>query len=257
MDLTVSTLALEAYLLVLARMGAFCAAAPLFGHKSVNARLRILIAACMSIIVYTSMLPELPEYNTVFGYAMLVIKEAAVGLALAYVMSLVMNALVVAGEFIDREIGFTMATAFDPASNTNVTITASLYDKLVYLVMLVTSMHHFFIRAIVKSFIQIPVGQVRLNYGNLYLAVMTSVADFFVIGFRIALPVFLSAMILNVILGVLSKSSPQLNMFAVGMQLKVFTGLFVLTLTILFVPNVTTYLVDKMEVFVTSLMGGL
>jgi flagellar biosynthetic protein FliR len=62
---------------------------------------------------------------------------------------------------------------------------------------------------------------------------------------------------LNVILGVLAKSSPQLNMFAIGMQLKVLCGLMVLSVTIMFVPNITNYLVERMQEMVEAIMLGI
>ena len=81
------------------------AIAPVFGHKSINGRLRVLIAACISLTVFMAMDPEMPEYSTVFGFTFLLLKEAAVGLALGFVASLVMAIITMAGEFIDREIG--------------------------------------------------------------------------------------------------------------------------------------------------------
>ena len=62
---------------------------------------------------------------------------------------------------------------------------------------------------------------------------------------------------LNIILGILAKSSPQMNMFAIGIQLKVTVGLLVLTIAIMFVPNIATYLMEKMQQMLTTLIGGL
>ena len=257
MDLTISTLTLESFLLVLARTGGFVAVAPLFGHKSVNARLRVLIAACISLTIFSAMDISLPEYETVLGYSWLVIKEIAVGLSLGFVASLTMSALVVAGEFIDREIGFTMATNFDLSVGGMVTITAELYDRMVYVVILVTNLHYYILKALAQSFELIPVGHVSVNFTSLYSNASGFIGQYFSIGFRIAMPVFLGAIILNVILGVLTKSSPQMNMFSVGMQLKVFAGLIILSVAIMFIPNIATYLMERMQDMLLSLMGGL
>ncbi len=257
MDLTISTLTLESYLLVLVRTGGFAAVAPLFGHKSVNARLRVLIAACISLTIFTAMDISLPEYETVLGYSWLIIKEAAVGLSLGFTASLVMSALIVAGEFIDREIGFTMATNFDLSVGGMVTITSELYDRMVYAVILITNLHYYILKALAQSFELIPVGHVSVRFTSLYSEVVGFFSQYFSIGFRIAMPVFLGAIILNVILGVLTKSSPQMNMFSVGMQLKVFTGLVILSLAVMFIPNIATYLMERMQDMLLTLMGGL
>ena len=83
------------------------------------------------------------------------------------------------------------------------------------------------------------------------------ITQMFSIGFRIAMPIFLGAVMLNVILGVLAKSSPQMNMFAIGMQLKVFVGLFLLALCIMFIPNIANYLMERMRDMVNTILGGL
>lgn len=71
------------------------------------------------------------------------------------------------------------------------------------------------------------------------------------------MPVFLGATMLNVILGVLAKSSPQMNMFAIGMQLKVFVGLFLLAVCIMFVPNIANYIMERMRDMIQTILGGL
>lgn len=257
MDLTVATQTLEAFLLVVVRTGGFVSVAPLFGHKSVNVRLRVLIAMCLSLTIYTATDVALPEYSSVLGYTLLVVKEVLVGLSLGFVSSITMSVLTVAGEFIDREIGFTMATNFDMTVGGMVTVTAELYDKMVYAVILVTNLHYYILKALAQSFELIPIGRVEVNYLALYSGVLGFMGQYFSIGFRIAMPIFLGATILNIILGVLAKSSPQLNMFSVGMQLKVFAGLAVLSIAVMFVPNIATYLMERMQDILNTVMGGL
>lgn len=257
MDLTVSTLALESFLLVVARSAGFCVTAPLFSHKSVNARLRVLIAACISISVYSSMNLELPQYETVLGFTFLILKELAVGLSIGFVASLTMSMLVLAGEFIDREIGFTMSTTFDPSTGAMVTITAELYDKLIYAVILITNLHFYIISALAQSFVLVPVGRVEVHFVNIFSNAIGFMGQYFSIGFRIAMPIFLGATIINVILGILTKSSPQMNMFSVGMQIKVIGGLLVMTIAIMFVPNIANYLMERTQEMLRSVMGAM
>lgn len=257
MDLTISTLTLESFLLVLVRTAGFTSVAPLFGNRAINVRLRILIAFCISLSVFMATDTVLPEYSSVFGYSLLVVKEVLIGLSMGFVASMIMSMLVVAGEFIDREIGFTMVSNFDASQNTNVTISAELYDKTVYVIILITNLHHYLLMALAQSFELVPIGQVNVNYPIMYNTVLGYIAQYFSIGFRIAMPIFIGTIILNVILGILAKSSPQMNMFSIGMQIKVFGGLYALTLAILFIPNLTEYLMDRVREAFTSLIGGL
>lgn len=257
MDLTISTLTLEAFLLVVVRTGCFFSVAPIFGNKAVNSRIRVLTAACVSLAIFSVLEVPLPEYTTVWGFSVLIIKEAFVGLGMGFISSFVMSILIMAGEFIDREIGFTMSSNFDMNTGAMVTITAELYDRMVSLIILVTNMHFYILTAIVQSFQVIPVGQVFPNIPILYSSVLEFIGQFFVIGFKIAMPVFLSATMLNIVLGVLAKSSPQMNMFAIGIQLKVFVGLLIMVVVIMFIPNIATYLMENMRSMLNTFMGGL
>lgn len=257
MDLSIETLKLEAFLMVLVRIACFVAIAPVFGHKSINARLRVLIAACITLTVFTVLDPEMPEYDSVFGFTFLMLKEAAVGLSLGFVSSLVMAIISMAGEFIDREIGFSMAQSFDMNTGAMTTITANLYDKLIYLIILITNLHFYILKAIVRSFEVVPLGNFKMNMPILYTQVVGFIVEFFVIGFRIAMPIFIAATILNIILGVMTKSSPQMNMFAVGIQMKIILGMMALAIMIMFVPNITNYIMEKMDSMLTSVLGGM
>lgn len=257
MDLSIETLKLEAFLMVLVRIACFVAIAPVFGHKSINARLRVLIAACIALTVFTAMDPDMPEYSSVFGFTFLLLKEAAVGLALGFVSSLVMAIITMAGEFIDREIGFSMAQSFDINSGVMTTITANMYDKLIYLIILITNLHYYILKAIVRSFEVIPLGSFKLNVSFMYMQIIDFIVEFFIIGFRIAMPIFIAATIMNIILGVMTKSSPQMNMFAIGIQMKIILGMLALAIMIMFVPNITNYLIEKMDSMLTSLLGGM
>lgn len=257
MDLSISTLKLEAFLLVLTRCATFCVSAPLFSQQAVNRKLRVLIAFFLALSIFTPMEPVLPVYDSVLGFTLLVLKEAVVGLSIGFVAKFVMSIIVMAGEFIDREMGFTMSTNFDQSVGAMVTITAELYDKMVYLIILITNMHLFIIKAIAQSFELIPVGHVSVNFPYMYTTVIGFIGSYFSIGFRIAMPIFIGIMMLNVILGILAKSSPQMNMFAVGMQLKVLCGLGVFSVTIMFIPNITNYLVERMQEMVNALMMGM
>ncbi|MBO5509715.1 MAG: flagellar biosynthetic protein FliR [Lachnospiraceae bacterium] len=257
MDLSISTLKLEAFLLVYVRCAAFCVTAPLFSHQSVNRKLRVLIAFFIALSIFTPMELALPVYDTVLEFTILVVKEALVGLSIGFVARFVMSIIVMAGEFIDREMGFTMSTNFDQSQGAMVTITAELYDKMVYLIILITNMHLFILKAIAQSFELIPVGHPNIHFAYMYTTVIGFIGEYFSIGFRIAMPIFIGIMMLNVILGVLAKSSPQMNMFAVGMQLKVLCGLGVFSVTLMFIPNITDYLVERMQDMVNALMMGM
>ena len=71
--------------------------------------------------------------------------------------------------------------------------------------------------------------------------------DYFLIGFRIALPVFASSLIVNILLGIMTKIAPQIHMFSIGMQLKIIAGMLIMFMTITAIPNITSFVFDEMK----------
>jgi flagellar biosynthetic protein FliR len=153
--------------------------------------------------------------------------------------------LAFAGQIIDQEIGFSMVNQFDPITSAQVTVTGNLYTYAVMLMLFVTNMHQYLIRAITDSFTALPVGGVTIN-SDLYLVMKRFMVDYFVIGFRIVLPIFASMLVVNSILAILAKVAPQMSMFVIGLQLKVFVGLVVLVLMVMMITGVTDLIFREM-----------
>ena len=82
-------------------------------------------------------------------------------------------------------------------------------------------------------------------------------SDYFVYGFRIALPIFATTLLVNVVLAILARVAPQMNMFVVGMQLKIFTGIFVIFFTIVMLPSVSTMIENIIRTLMASLVRGM
>ena len=117
-------------------------------------------------------------------------------------------------------------------------------------------MHRYLVAAIVETYNVIPIGGINPG-ATIYTTVVQFMADYFVIGFRIALPVFAAILLLNCILAILARIAPQMNMFVVGMQLKIFVGIFVLFFTIGMLPAVSTFILNEIETIMSALVRGM
>ncbi len=248
---------LEYFMAIVIRVLGTMVTAPLFGHRAVPSRVKLFLSIGISLAVI-SVRPYTPlDYTTTIGFTLILLKELAVGLTIGFLSNITMGILSLAGQFIDREMGFTMVSNFDPSTNTSVTITAELYNYLVMLLMLCSNLHFFFISAVTDSFDVIPIGGAVFNMDSLYATVLEFIGQYFIIALRISMPVFISIMLLNVILGILAKAAPQMNMFVIGMQLKVITGLFVIFITIGFLPNITDFLFTEVKTVVYDAIRGM
>lgn len=196
------------------------------------------------------------SYSGAIGFAIVVIKEAIVGLLIGFMARVCLYILEFSGKMIDIEIGFSMVQTLDPSTNIEASITGTLYSTLVMLTLMLTNMHHFILSAAVDSFRLVPVGT-ALFRPNLYLVMADFITDYFVIAFRVILPVFCCILIVNVVLGILAKVAPQMNMFVIGMQLKILMGLVILALVAGFLPNVSEFLFQEMKQLMSAIIQAV
>lgn len=249
---------LEYFLLVFVRIGFFIYAAPFFSTKGVPNQVKIGFALFLTLIVYR-ITPgySVPAYNTVIGYSILIIKEAICGLLLGLSANLCSSIVNFAGRISDMEMGLSMVQLFDPMTNETTGFTGTIYEYAVILIMMVSYLHHFFIRALVETFTLIPIGMQVFSSENIVTTMVQFLADYVSIAFRMCLPIVASIMILNAVLGILAKSAPQVNMFSVGIQIKIITGLLILFITVGILPSVSDFIFQEMKVMVTAMVESM
>ncbi len=230
---------------VLVRISTFVYTAPFFSLRNVPQKVKLGFSIALAIILF-QVLPYQPlVYVGVIGFAGLIIKEALAGLIMGFFANICAQILSFAGGMIDMEIGFSMVQEYDPVSATQVTITSNFYQYAIMLMMFVTNLHHYIITALVDSFTIVPLGKIVINV-TIYKAFLQFIVDYFIIGFRIILPIFAAMLIVNTVLAILAKVAPQMNMFVIGMQLKVFVGLIVLLFIVTTIPTVADFIFTEM-----------
>lgn len=235
----------EFYLVILARISAFVYAAPFFSMNTVPQRIKIGLSAVLAYLVFTISTYQPLVYSGSLGYLFLVAENVLVGVVLGLFSNICTFILSFAGQIMDMQIGFSMATEYDPATKSTVSLTSNIYNYAVLLVMLVSRLHYYIVDAIVDSFELIPLDGVSLNT-EIYKLMVQFIVDFCVVGFRIALPVFAAIMIANTVLAILAKVAPQMNMFVIGIQLKVLIGLAVLVVITGQLDSIADFIFDQM-----------
>lgn len=244
---------LEFFLLILTRMSGFIFSAPFYSLSNVPKRVQIGLSVFISIILFETLDVSKLEYIGVIGYAGLVIKELLIGLVMGYIMSVCIYILNFSGQLIDMEIGFSMVNVMNPTANMTTTVTGNLYTYFVMLVLLASDLHRYMLKAMIDAFTFIPIGEAVIDM-SMYKIMVTFIKDYFIIGFRIILPIFAAMLIINVVLGVLAKVAPQMNMFVVGMQLKVFVGLILLALAAKYIPVVSELIYSEIKIMMNEVV---
>lgn len=257
-DFSFSVQNLIFFLMVATRVTCFIYTVPFFGMPNTPNRIKIGLGVFISFLIYQYVVPydEL-QYSTLAGYAYLIFREAAAGLLIGLGAQMCTSILQFAGKIMDMEIGLSMVSLFDPITKEQTGFTGTMYEYAVLLMMIASNMHQYFLRAFVDSYQLIPVGGIIFREDRLMQSMLTFMTEFCMLGFRICLPVFAVMILLNAILGILAKVAPQMNMFAVGMQLKVLTGLSVLFLTAALLPGISDIIFTEMKKMIVSFIGGL
>lgn len=257
-DLAFSTYDLEYFLLILVRVSSFVFIAPFFSMSNTPVRVRLGLSIFISVLLYQTLTPAPAiQYSTVLGYAVIIAKEALTGFLIGFGTNMCVSIVNFAGFIADMETGLSMVTIFDPATKQTTSITGSIYQNVLMLMLIATGMYQYLLLALVETFTLIPINGAVFQTDKLLVSVVKFLGDYIIIGFRICLPIFCTVLLLNSILGVLAKVSPQMNMFAVGIQLKILVGLAVLFFTAGMLPNATNFIFEQMKKMIFSFVGGM
>jgi flagellar biosynthesis protein FliR len=226
MDLAFIGLAkLEVFILAFVRTAGIFTLVPIFGSNQIPVHVRVAIAVGIAIIFVPLCAPPgmaAPAVD-ILPMAMLIVKEALVGLVIGFVTSLVFAAIQAAGDLVDMQSGFSFASMFDPVYGAQTAIAGRVHHMLAGLLFFVTNAHHILISGLADSFRVIPIAQVSLN-PLVAGGVLDLFTVFFAVALRIAAPVLAAVFLADVALAIVARCVPQMNVLMVGLPLKLGVG---------------------------------
>ncbi|MFO1011726.1 MAG: flagellar biosynthetic protein FliR [Planctomycetota bacterium] len=240
---------LEALGLYVARTSALVAAAPLLGTGTGFVTWRIGLIVAVSFLLYSVSGAPLPTSPAPIEYGALVLRELLIGLFLAFVLQAVVVAVRVAGESIGQEMGFNMASQLDPVSNVQTPVITQFYETFFFLGLLAVNGHHLLLRALERSFERAPIGQISFSADASWLA-LTLFQQMFVAGLTIAAPVLVLLVLTSILIGLLTRMVPTINVMDIGFTARIAVGFVAL---LVFSP----FLAPAFESLYTALMNGL
>lgn len=220
----------EMFIFVLIRISGIFIISPIFNNDFIPKIFKIGFAFFFSLIITDVLNAKQIDYNNL-GVLSLVLKELIVGFIVGFISYLFFTAVYVLGQIVDMEIGFGMVNVLDPQNKEEMPIMGNFYYILAILVFFVIDGHHMLIKGLVDSFTYIPIGTFELKSAVMY-QVVGILGKVFVIGFKISSPILAALFLANVLLGILARTMPQMNVFIVGMPFKIFIGLFVILFTL-------------------------
>jgi flagellar biosynthetic protein FliR len=224
----------RALLLVLlgGRVAGLVAAAPLFGSLGVPWRVRAFFALLLTLLIAPLQLERaLPEPSSMLDFAAYAAVELAIGLLLGLGVSIYLQALQLAGHVVSQAAGLSMAEVFAPGVDTHVPVLSQLLHWLALVTFLMLSGHRLVMEGFLQSFAALPLGQGTMPPDIPHL-LTTMLSQSFQLGVRIAAPALVAVLLATMVLGLISRALPQLNVMAMGLSLNVLVGLTVLALSL-------------------------
>lgn len=213
------------------RISGFLLVAPLFGTRLVPPRVRIIFALLLTAIL-TPHLPPVPDVDGISVAAfLLVIQQVLIGIAIGFVLQVLMQVFVVAGQLIAMQMGLGFAQMMDPANGVSVTVLSQFHLMLVTLLFVTMDGHIVMIEVLAESFYTLPVGGGFFS-SNVLWVFASWLGWMFGSALLMALPALTALLIVNFSLGIITRASPQLNIFAVGFPFMIFLGLCILWATV-------------------------
>ena len=248
---------LEYFLLILVRISCFVYAAPFFSMSNVPRRVKVGFSIFLSYLLFNTLDHNEVVYSSLLGYAVIVMKEALTGFLIGWGAQICASVTSFAGSIADMEIGLSMVSLMDPATRQQATFTGVFYQYMFTLFMIISGLYQYLLRALVDTFTLVPINGAVFKTEALLSSVLLFLGNYVSVGFRIILPIFCAMIFLNCVLGVLAKVSPQLNMFAVGIQFKVLVGLGILFLSMQMLPTLADNIFTLMKSMIVSFVEGM
>ena len=225
------TALLAFYVFPMARILALVSTAPVFGNRGIPRRTRLLIGLALTIVIAPLAGPVPDISPSSYEGLVVLFQQLIIGTAMGLAMRVAFAAVDTAGEVIGLQMGLGFATFFDPQHGNNAPVVAQLMGLLAVLFFLAVNGHLLMISTLAQSFTVLPVGT-DLFGSNAAYSMTSWGGEMFSSGLTLALPVIAALLITNLALGVLTRTAPQLNIFAVGFPITLLLGFFMLALVL-------------------------
>jgi flagellar biosynthesis protein FliR len=216
------------------RIGALFVLTPVFGAMPMPPRLRVLFALLLAATMVTALQVTSPAAasaaRSVGALALAALAEAAIGAAMAFGLFAAFGAFQFAGKLLDIQIGFSLGTVFDPVTRMQAPLLGSLLNLLGVMVFFALDGHLLLMRGIAYSLTTMPPGQLPSGWNIAAFANQFGVM--FLFGLTIAAPVVFALLLTDIGLGIASRTMPQLNIFTVGIPVKIVVGLLLFMATL-------------------------
>lgn len=246
---------LSIFFLVFLRALAFLVSGPLLSFGGIPAFFKIGFSLALTVVTYPLVTPDnlagVP--GDAWGYGLAVVSETAFGLLLGTAVTIILNSIRMAGQFIDFQIGYSMANLVDPVNNVQNTLLAQYLYLLALVFWFLLDGHHTLIMGLAGSYQIVPISAASFDGGVVYTLIKIF-SGAFTIGLKVSAPILAVLLMCDLTLGFLARTTPQINVFITGFPIKIAAGLLTLSLLIPLLGAMLRFLFSTIEKDLYTLM---
>ncbi len=234
------------FVMVLTRISAFLLVVPVFGWKSIPVRIKVAMTLLLTIF-FSMITPFAVDSRqvSVLEAVLLLTNEASYGLALGLVIVLIFSVVKFSGRIAERQMGLAMAQILDPLTGERAQPVGSLLEMIFIILFLSANGHHLFLLIISRSYDAFPAGSIP-TIAVLTEGVITAGSTMFVAGLRLAAPLLAAFLVLMVVLAVLARIVPEMNILFISLPLRVGLGLLMVAIFVPFIDGFVAEFADWM-----------
>jgi flagellar biosynthetic protein FliR len=241
---------LQMFFLVFLRLGAILMSIPIFGGKNIPFVFKAGLAISVSVILFPILeIEALPHHLEALPFGIGILTEIMLGVMIGLSVNLIFAGVQLAGQLIGYQMGFAIANVMDPQTGNQASILAGLQNMTALLLFLAFNAHHWFLRTLVDSFKLVPIFDFKIS-SSMAEHFFRLAGNMFIIAVKVAAPVMAALLVTSVCLGLVARTVPKMNVFLVGMPLKIGLGL-------LFVAFSLPYLASFLKQIFLGLGDGI
>lgn len=215
----------EGFLLVFARVSGLFLSAPIFSSRQMPGQIKIVtILVLAAMMAYFLPVAAGPAAASPLYMLAAIVLEVLVGYTIGFIAYMLFAGIQLAGQLMDMQMGFAIVNVVDPQSGTQIPLMGNLTQTVALLSYLAVNGHHYLLQAVAQSYQVVPVLGLKLG-GAFYRSLFAISAEMFVIALKVAAPLVIAILITDIAMGFIARTVPQMNVFIVGLPLKIMMGL--------------------------------
>lgn len=215
----------EGFILVFARISGLFLSAPIFSSRQMPGQVKIILLLVLAaMMAYSLPVTASLELTSPYSFLAAVVLEVLVGYTIGFIAYMLFAGIQLAGQLMDMQMGFAIVNVVDPQSGMQIPLMGNLTQTIALLSYLAVNGHHYLLEAVAQSYQIIPVLGLKLS-SAFYQGLFAVSAEMFVIALKVAAPLVIAILITDIAMGFIARTVPQMNVFIVGLPLKIMMGL--------------------------------